>query len=89
MSEDIWKLGEEWLTQRETHPDRNWGFDQLRHNAMFWNQDIPESDRLHPEMAYQAMNISVILRKMYRLAQQLEPYIYKSSSHIAFSWQSW
>jgi hypothetical protein len=57
MSADVWKLGEEWLIQRETHPDRNWGFDQLRHNAMFWSQDIPDSDRLHPEMAYQAMNL--------------------------------
>ena len=60
MSSDVWKLGEEWLTQRETHPDRNWGFDQLRHNAMFWSQDIPDSDRLHPEMAYQAMNLRSI-----------------------------
>jgi len=60
MSNDVWKLGEEWLTQRETHPDRNWGFDQLRHNAMFWSQDIPDSDRLHPEMAYQAMNLRSI-----------------------------
>jgi hypothetical protein len=60
MSTDVWKLGEEWLAQRETHPDRNWGFDQLRHNAMFWSQDIDESDRLHPEMAYQAMNLRVL-----------------------------
>ena len=60
MSDDVWKLGEEWLTQRETHPDRNWGFDQLRHNAMFWSQNIDESDRLHPEMAYQAMNLRVL-----------------------------
>jgi hypothetical protein len=60
MSDDVWKLGEEWSAQRETHPDRNWGFDQLRHNAMFWSQDIPDSDRLHPEMAYQAMNLRTI-----------------------------
>jgi hypothetical protein len=60
MSDHVWKLGEEWLTLRETHPDRNWGFDQLRHNAMFWSQDIPDSDRLHPEMAYQAMNLRVL-----------------------------
>jgi hypothetical protein len=57
MSDHVWKLGEDWLEQRETHPDRNWGFDQLRHNAMFWSQDIDESDRLHPEMAYQAMRL--------------------------------
>jgi hypothetical protein len=57
MSNSVWQLGEEWLIQRETHPDRNWGFDQLRHNAMFWSQDIPESDRLHPKLAYQAMKL--------------------------------
>jgi hypothetical protein len=57
MSPNVWKLGEEWLTQRETHPNRNWGFDQLRHNAMFWSQDILDSDRLHPEMAYQAIKL--------------------------------
>jgi hypothetical protein len=57
MSDNVWKLGEELLTQRETHPDRNWGFDQLRHNAMFWSQDISDSDRLHPEMAYQAIKL--------------------------------
>jgi len=57
MSSNVWKLGEELLAQRETHPDRNWGFDQLRHNAMFWSQDISDSDRLHPEMAYQAIKL--------------------------------
>ena len=57
MSEDIWKLGESLWNKRETHPDRHWGFDQIRHNYMFWAQDIPDSDRRHPEMAYQAMNI--------------------------------
>ncbi len=60
MSDDVWELGEKWLAQRETHPDRNWGFDQLRHNAMFWSQDIPDSDRLHPEMAYQAMRLRTL-----------------------------
>lgn len=57
MSEEIWQLGEDLMSQRESHPERNWGFDQLRHNTMFWSQDIDESDRLHPEMAYQAMNL--------------------------------
>jgi len=27
---------------------------------MFWSQDIPDSDRLHPEMAYQALNLRII-----------------------------
>jgi len=56
-SDEVWNLGEQWWSNIENHPNRNWGFDQLRHNAMFWSQDIPESDRLHPQMAYQAMKI--------------------------------
>ena len=56
-SDEVWELGEQWWSNMENHPNRNWGFDQLRHNAMFWSQDIPDSDRLHPEMAYQAMKI--------------------------------
>lgn len=54
-SNKVWELGEQWWSNIENHPNRNWGFDQLRHNAMFWSQDIPELDQLHPEMAYQAM----------------------------------
>ena len=46
MSKEIWALGEKYFEQRETHPDRHWGFDQLRHNAMFWAQDIPAEDRV-------------------------------------------
>jgi hypothetical protein len=54
-SDKVWDLGEQWWSNIENHPNRSWGFDQLRHNAMFWSQDIPELDRLHPQMAYQAM----------------------------------
>jgi hypothetical protein len=57
MSEDIWQLGETYWQQRENHPDRHWGFDQLRHNAMFWAQDIPDEDRLHPYMNYMCMRL--------------------------------
>jgi hypothetical protein len=57
MSEETWTVGETYWAQRENHPDRHWGFDQLRHNAMFWNQDILITDRLHPAIAYQAMNL--------------------------------
>jgi len=57
MSEDTWKVGETYWEQREHHPDRHWGFDQLRHNAMFWSQNIDISDVLHPAMAYQAMKL--------------------------------
>ena len=55
MSEDVWKYGDDLWAQCETHPDRNWGFDQQRNNAMFWSQKVP--DPHHPEMAYQAMNM--------------------------------
>lgn len=57
MSEDIWELGEKYWEQREGHPDRYWGFDQLRHNAMFWAQDIPKEDHLHPYMNYMCMRL--------------------------------
>ena len=55
MSAETWQLGEDYLKLRETAEDRHWGFDQNRHNAMFWSQDI--KDWYHPEMAYQAMNL--------------------------------
>lgn len=57
MSSSTWALGDELWKQREGHPDQFWGFDQIRHNAMFWSQDILPNDRLHPWMAYQAMSI--------------------------------
>jgi len=52
MKQETWELGEKYWEQREGHPDRYWGFDQLRHNAMFWSQDIPSDDRLQPHMNY-------------------------------------
>lgn len=57
MKEEIWQVGEKYWEQRENHPDRHWGFDQLRHNAMFWAQDIPDTDRLHPYMNYMCMRM--------------------------------
>jgi hypothetical protein len=57
MSAEIWNLGEKLWEQRDTDPDRYWGFDQNRHNTMFWTQDIAVTDRLHPEMAWQAMHL--------------------------------
>ena len=55
MSKKTWRIGEDYLRLRETAPDRQWGFDQTRHNAMFWSQNL--IDPHHPEMAYQAMNL--------------------------------
>jgi hypothetical protein len=55
MSHQVWAQGQELWAQCETHPARNWGFDQIRNNVMFWGQDIV--DPHHPELAYQAMNM--------------------------------
>ena len=57
MDETTWQVGEHLWSVREGHPDQHWGFDQLRHNEMFWSQGIPEEDWFHPELAYQAMGI--------------------------------
>ena len=59
MSEETWELGEKYWEQREEHPDRHWGFDQLRHNAMFWSQNI--EDPRHPEMNYMCMRMRQIV----------------------------
>lgn len=55
MSKKIWELGDQLWKGLSQHPERNWGFDQLRNNAMFWSQQVP--DPHHPGMAYQAMNM--------------------------------
>jgi hypothetical protein len=54
MDDRTWKIGENLWKYCQGHPEQQWGFDQLRHNSMFWAQDIPEEDRCYPEMAYQA-----------------------------------
>lgn len=70
MAPEIWHQGEELWAQRDSHPDRHWGFDQNRHNAMFWSQDIPITDRLHPWMAWQAMNLRSLDANMVRWHEQ-------------------
>lgn len=64
MSEQTWRVGEHLWSVREGHPDQFWGFDQLRHNEMFWSQGIPEEDWHHPELAYQAMNLRELTPEM-------------------------
>ena len=61
MSKQTWEVGEHLWTVREGHPDQFWGFDQLRHNEMFWGQGIPENDWFHPELAYQAMKVRTLM----------------------------
>lgn len=48
MNEKVWQLGEMWWIDGDKHPEKNWGFDQLRHNAMFWSQNIDFTDVFHP-----------------------------------------
>ena len=57
MSKETWDVGEQLWSVKEGHPDQFWGFDQLRHNEMFWSQGIPQDDWYHPELAYQAMRL--------------------------------
>lgn len=61
MSQDTWQRGQQfWDTGMEDPAIREWGFDQLRHNAMFWNQDIPDDDRCHPHLNFICMNLRTL-----------------------------
>jgi len=57
MDENVWHIGENMWKYRESDPDVHWGFDQIRHNTMFWSQLIPATDSVHPEMAFQALHL--------------------------------
>lgn len=58
MSEDTWQVGLDFWQQGNTDPSLlEWGFDQLRHNAMFWSQEIDDNDRLKPHLNYLCMNM--------------------------------
>jgi hypothetical protein len=81
MSQKIWEIGEKYWEQREGHPDRYWGFDQLRHNAMFWAQDIPENDRCHPKLAYQCPHLRVLDQRMIDMHDQWNG-VALNTSHI-------
>jgi hypothetical protein len=55
MSDEIWQIGHD-LSQ-------NWNLDiwdqeQLIFNEMFWQQDIVDQDRRHPEFNWQGMYLS-------------------------------
>lgn len=57
LSTEFWQLGDTLWAERESSPDRHWGFDQNRHNRLFWGQDIAPEDRLHPDMNWMAQNL--------------------------------
>jgi len=67
MRKETWDIGEHLWSVREGHPDQFWGFDQLRHNEMFWSQGIPEDDWFHPELAYQAMRLRELSQEVVNL----------------------
>jgi hypothetical protein len=67
MKKETWDIGEQLWSVREGHPDQFWGFDQLRHNEMFWSQGIPEDDWFHPELAYQAMRLRELSQEVVNL----------------------
>jgi hypothetical protein len=67
MKKETWDIGEQLWSAREGHPDQFWGFDQLRHNEMFWSQGIPEDDWFHPELAYQAMRLRELSQEVVNL----------------------
>jgi hypothetical protein len=60
MSKDVWELGESLWSERENSPERLWGFDQSRHNHMFWSQNIPKDTVLRPDLFFQAFGIREI-----------------------------
>lgn len=57
MNQDTWCMGDELLENIYTDPEGNWGYDQIRHNLMFWHQTIDDTDRHHPKLAWQAMRL--------------------------------
>jgi hypothetical protein len=67
MRKETWDIGEQLWSVREGHPDQFWGFDQLRHNEMFWSQGISEDDWFHPELAYQAMRLRELSQEVVNL----------------------
>jgi hypothetical protein len=57
MSQEVWELGESLWSERESSPERLWGFDQSRHNHMFWSQNISEDRVLRPDIFFQAFSM--------------------------------
>lgn len=85
MSKEIWELGEQYWEKREGHPDQHWGFDQIRHNAMFWAQDIPANDRLHPYMNFMCMRMREINPEVIRWHEQWNQHSFMSANILHFA----
>ncbi len=56
MSEETWSIGQQ-LAQNWN--DTNWNMEQDIFNTMFWQQDIADNDRHHPELNWQGMKMIV------------------------------
>jgi len=54
MSQQVWDLGEDYMKNRQHADNLQWGFDQYRHNVMFWSQGIHMDNVLQPQLAFQA-----------------------------------
>jgi hypothetical protein len=57
MSDRVWEYGQRLWQFCDSDPERNWGFDQRRHNSMFWSQNIPAQQTRHPALAFQAQHL--------------------------------
>ena len=54
MDSAIWEQAERRMADWFHHAQAHWDCGQLIHNAMFWSQNIDDSDRLHPYMNWMA-----------------------------------
>jgi hypothetical protein len=54
MSSELWQVGN---SMAAIWQDDNWGMEQDIFNTMFWQQQIPDHDRHHPELNWQGMNL--------------------------------
>lgn len=57
MDPMIWELGERRMSDWVSHAQAHWDCGQLIHNTMFWAQDIPDNDRLHPQLNWLSISL--------------------------------
>ena len=50
MSNQTWELGERRMADWFTHDQADWDCGQLIDNHMFWSQEMPEEQRLRPDL---------------------------------------
>ena len=83
MASAVWQLGEYYWDHTVADAElKNWGFDQLRHNAMFWSQNITDDDRLHPKLNYMCHNLRTVTQDELRYVQQWNANLELGLAHI-------